>query len=93
MELVNSRGITWIRYDEANQTLDVAYGSSGEYRYFGVEREVYDWLARVKSKGRFLNRLVKGKYRYERLEQQPTHDLDLEKLLRDSLQSLSKDET
>ena len=93
MELVNSRGITWIRYDEANQTLDVAYSSSGKYRYFGVEREVYDWLARVKSKGRFLNRLVKGKYRYERLEQQPTHDLDLEQLLRDSLQSPSKDET
>ncbi|HEU4531291.1 MAG TPA: KTSC domain-containing protein [Steroidobacteraceae bacterium] len=93
MELVNSRGIAWIRYDEANQTLDVAYTSSGEYRYFGVEREVYDWLARVKSKGRFLNRLVKGKYRYERLGQQPSHGVDLEKLLRDSLQPLSKDET
>jgi hypothetical protein len=86
---VNSKGIRWIRYDERTRTLDVAYSSSGEYRYFDVGPEVYAWLVRAESKGKFVNRLVKERYRYERLkgEQASSGEEDLEKLLRDSLQS------
>jgi hypothetical protein len=89
MEAVNSSGIRWIRYDERTRTLDVAYTSSGEYRYFDVGPEVYAWLVRAESKGKFVNRLVKEKYRYERLdgEQASSEEGDLEQLLRDSLQS------
>ena len=88
-EAVKSTGIKWIRYDERARTLDVAYINSGEYRYFDVEPEVYAWLSKVESKGRFVNRLVKEKYRYERLNTEPTvsEEGDLEQLLRDSLQS------
>jgi hypothetical protein len=89
-EPVRSSGIRWIRYDERARTLDVAYVNSGEYRYFDVEPEVYAWLSKVESKGRFVNRLVKEKYRYERLSAEPTASEqggDLEQLLRDSLQS------
>ena len=88
-EAVKSTGIKWIRYDERACTLDVAYINSGEYRYFDVEPEVYAWLSKVESKGRFVNRLVKEKYRYERLNAEPTtsEQGDLEQLLRDSLQS------
>ena len=87
-EAVKSTGIKWIRYDESARTLDVAYVNSGEYRYFDVGPEVYAWLRRAESKGKFVNRLVKEKYRYERLsaEQAPSEEGDLEKLLRDSLQ-------
>jgi hypothetical protein len=87
-EAVKSTGIRWIRYDERARTLDVAYVNSGEYRYFGVEPEVYVWLSKVESKGRFVNRLVKEKYRYERLDAEATSSAegDLEQLLRDSLQ-------
>src|SRR4029453_3234514 len=67
MEAVDSKGIRWIRYDERTRTLDVAYTNSGEYRYFDVGPEVYAWLVRAESKGKFVNRLVKEKYRYERL--------------------------
>jgi hypothetical protein len=88
-EAVKSTGIRWIRYDERARTLDVAYVNSGEYRYFDVEPEVYAWLSKVESKGKFVNRLVKEKYRYEKLGGEPTssEEGDLEKLLRDSLQS------
>jgi hypothetical protein len=50
---------------------------------------VYAWLTKVESKGKFVNRLVKEKYRYERLDIEPTssEEGDLEQLLRDSLQS------
>lgn len=87
-EAVNSKGIRWIRYDEQARTLDVAYTGSGEYRYFDVEPEVYGWLTKVDSKGKFVNRLVKEKYRYERLDvaQSSSEQGDLEQLLRDSLQ-------
>lgn len=90
-EAVKSTGIRWIRYDEGARTLDVAYVNSGEYRYFDVEPEVYAWLSKVESKGRFVNRLVKEKYRYERLDGASTssEQADLEQLLRDSLHSPS----
>jgi hypothetical protein len=85
---VNSKGIGWIRYDERTRTLDVAYTNSGEYRYFDVGPEVYAWLLRAESKGKFVNRLVKERYRYERLHhgQASSGEEDLEQLLRDSLQ-------
>lgn len=88
-EAVKSSGIRWIRYDERARTLDVAYVNSGEYRYFDVEPEIHAWLSKVESKGKFVNRLVKEKYRYERLnvEQTSSEEAGLEQLLRDSLQS------
>ena len=91
MEAVNSRGIKSIRYDESTRTLDVTYTSSGEYRYFDVGPEVYAWLMKAESKGKFVNRLVKEKYRYERLnvESAASEKGDLEQLLRESLQSPS----
>jgi hypothetical protein len=89
MEAVDSKGIRWIRYDERTRILDVAYTNSGEYRYFDVVPEVYAWLVRAESKGKFVNRLVKERYRYARLddEQVSSGESDLEQLLRDSLQS------
>jgi KTSC domain-containing protein len=88
MEAVNSKGIRWVRYDERMRTLDVGYTSSGEYRYFDVGPEVYAWLMKAESKGKFITRLVKDKYRYERLDvaQSSSEQDDLEQLLRDSLQ-------
>lgn len=91
---INSKGIRWIRYDERTRTLDVAYTNSGEYRYFDVGPEVYAWLVRAESKGKFVNRLVKEKYRYQRLddEQGSSEGGDLEQLLRDSLDSTTRKE-
>jgi len=91
---INSKGIRWIRYDESTRTLDVAYTNSGEYRYFDVGPEVYAWLVRAESKGKFVNRLVKERYRYERLDdgQAWSGESDLEQLLRDSLESEKSEE-
>lgn len=88
-EAARSTGIRWIRYDEHARTLDVAYVNSGEYRYFDVAPGVYAWLSKVGSRGKFVNRLVKEKYRYERLNPAPasSEQADLEQLLRDSLHS------
>lgn len=84
---VQSKGIDWVAYDEAARTLDVHFGSSRTYRYFDVPPAVYDWLLRAPSKGKFVNRLVKDRYRYERLESdsRPDADADLLALLEKSL--------
>lgn len=62
---VRSRGIDWVAYDEEAQTLYVQFGASRAYRYFDVPPPVYDWLLRAPSKGKFVNRLVKDRFRYE----------------------------
>jgi hypothetical protein len=84
---VQSKGIDWVAYDEEAQALDVRFASSGTYRYFDVPPATYDWLLRAPSKGRFVNRLVKDRYRYERLESgpRPDADADLRALLEKSL--------
>jgi hypothetical protein len=89
VDAVNSKSIRWVRYDEGTRTLDVAYADSGEYRYFDVGPEVYAWLMKAESKGKFVNRLVKEKYRYERLDIGPgaSEEGNLEQLLRESLNS------
>ena len=93
VEAIESKGIRWIRYDESSRTLDVAYTASGEYRYFDVASEVYAWLMRAESKGKFVNRLVKEKYRYERLDvdSAASAEADLEQLLRESLNSSTEE--
>jgi hypothetical protein len=85
---LQSKGIDWVAYDEEAQTLDVRFASSGTYRYFDVPSATYDWLLRAPSKGRFVNRLVKDRYRYERLESgsRPDADADLRALLEKSLE-------
>jgi hypothetical protein len=63
-----SKGIRVVAYDAARRTLDVEFAAGKVYRYFDVPPEVHAWLARVESKGKFVNRLVRDKYRYERLD-------------------------
>lgn len=84
---VQSKGIDWVAYDEEAQTLDVHFGESRTYRYFDVPDAVYDWLLRAQSKGKFVNRLVKDRYRYERLDEgsRTEADADLRALLEKSL--------
>jgi hypothetical protein len=68
MQPVKSKGIRKVAYDAVARTLDVEFSSSRAYRYFDVPPSVYAWFGRVESKGRFINRLVKDKYRFERLD-------------------------
>jgi hypothetical protein len=83
---VQSKAIRSVRYDDARRILEVEFESTSAYRYFDVPRDVYEWLLKVKSKGRFVNRLVKEKYRYEKIEPESAHeDIDLLGLLQQSL--------
>lgn len=83
---VQSKAIRSVSYDDERKILEVEFESSSAYRYFDVPRDVYEWLLKVKSKGRFVNRLVKEKYRYERIGPETAHeDTDLLGMLQQSL--------
>jgi hypothetical protein len=89
MQPIKSKGILRVAYDARARTLDVEFSSSKIYRYFDVPPSVYAWLERVESKGRFLNRLVKDKYRFERIDAAGAENeaTDLLDALRKSLES------
>jgi len=91
---VKSTGIRSVAYDADARTLDVEFSSSRVYRYFDVPPSVYEWLTRVESKGRFINRLVKDRYRYERIDvaRDADEEADLLESLRKSLDDRGKDD-
>jgi hypothetical protein len=84
---VQSKGIDWVAYNEEAQTLYVHFGSSRTYRYFDVPPAVYAWLLSAPSKGKFVNRLVKDRYRYEQFDPGSSREagVDLLALLQKSL--------
>ena len=56
-------------YDAATQTLSVWFVTSGNrYDYRNVPPETYDAFRSAFSKGRYFNRFIRGRYRYELIE-------------------------
>ena len=56
-----------IRYDAERQRLVVRFEDGGEYAFVGVPGEVHRSFAEAKSKGRFFDEEVRGRYPYNRL--------------------------
>jgi hypothetical protein len=63
---VDSTSIASIGYNSRRHELEVEFRESGEiYRYFGVSAEEYDEFMAAKSKGTYLNHVLKPKgHRY-----------------------------
>ena len=64
MIYVDSSNIEAIGYDENAQELHVQFLSGGYYVYHEVPREIFDNIMAAPSKGSYLNREIKGVYRY-----------------------------
>jgi len=65
---VSSSAIKAIGYDPRPKVLEVMFSSGRIYRYFHVPPERYDALCKAASIGAYLNREIKGRYDYERVE-------------------------
>jgi hypothetical protein len=92
-ELVKSKRIRWIRYDECNHhSLDVASTDSGDYGYFERELRRTRLACKGSVQGEVHRSPNKDKYRYQRLDVEPTvsNQGSLEEQLRDSLKTLRK---
>jgi hypothetical protein len=67
VEIGESSSITFSRYDEQKRYLVIGYEGGGVYRYAGVPPAVVKALERAKSKGLFVNKVIKPAFRYERI--------------------------
>lgn len=56
-----------MRYDPDTATLRIVYVSGMVYDYKGVPGKVYEAMKKAVSKGRYLNRYIKGKYDFEKV--------------------------
>ena len=76
---VESSNVASVGYDSAQQILEIEFGANATrapswkkeisvYHYFDVPRSVYEELMAADSKGKYLHRMVKGIYSYERVE-------------------------
>ena len=61
---VSSSNIHSIGYEVSSLTLEVEFKSWSVYQYIGVQEKDYEALMNASSVGRYLNRNIKGKYRY-----------------------------
>jgi hypothetical protein len=63
-----SSNLESIAYDDDGAILGVRFQKSGEYRYFGVPRTVYDGFFTAPSAGRYFDQYVrKAGYAYQRI--------------------------
>ncbi|MFE4654366.1 KTSC domain-containing protein [Streptomyces sp. NPDC056707] len=63
-EPVRSSNVRSVGYNQAERALEVAFHSGGLYRYEDVPADVHAALMASSSKGGFLARFIKGRYRY-----------------------------
>jgi hypothetical protein len=56
-----------IFYDAVSATLRITYVSGKIYDYHNVPKAIYDEMKAANSKGTFLNRFIKGKYPFKKV--------------------------
>ena len=66
MRKVSSSMINQIGYDKGTSSLRVEFVNGSVYRYLNVPYSLYQDILVAESKGRFLNRNIKGQYEFER---------------------------
>ncbi|WP_343690439.1 KTSC domain-containing protein [Chitinophaga sp.] len=59
--------ISYMTYDREAQRLRVHFLSGAIYDYIDVPEEVYLQMKSAKSKGIFLNKRIKGKYSFDKI--------------------------
>ena len=64
---VVSSNLGEVGYDQKSMTLEILFVDGSVYQYFDVPEHVYTELMSADSKGQFLHRNIKGKYRYARI--------------------------
>lgn len=64
---VSSSNIAEIGYDANLRVLEVLFHNGGLYQYFDVPQSEYESLMNANSHGQYLNRNIKGQFRYARI--------------------------
>lgn len=64
---VESATLATVGYDEAQELLQLEFGSRVVYLYFGVPAAVFEALLSASSKGRYFNGTIRGRYPYRQI--------------------------
>ena len=64
---VGSTSIVAAGYDEGTRVLEIEYAAGNVYQYADVPEDVYEWFLRARSKGGFVNRMIKDRYGYREI--------------------------
>jgi len=64
---VTSSNVASVGYDAKTMTLEVGFNSGSVYQYFDVPEAEYLGLMSASSVGRYLNKNIKGRYRYTQI--------------------------
>lgn len=64
---VTSTSLASVGYDPGGSVLEVEFRSGAVYRYYSVPRGVVSDLLAAPSKGAFLNRHIRDRFRYARV--------------------------
>ncbi len=62
-----SSNIARFKYDNENMVLTVEFNKGGQYNYFDVPESTFASMRIASSKGQYLARNIKGRYRYARV--------------------------
>lgn len=90
-EPVQSSVLASVGFDAPQQVLEIEFCSGRIYRYRGVSAELHAWLMRSPQKGALFNRLIDGKFEFERVDHIDPEAPSLEDALRASLAAASKE--
>lgn len=60
--------VSAIRYDPASSTLRIIFVSGMIYDYKDVPGKIYQTMKAAASKGKFLNKHIKGHYTFEKIK-------------------------
>lgn len=75
MTPVVSSQINSIGYSEVYRTLYVKFSKGSIYRYFDVEKDVYQEFVNSESPGKYFHAHIRKEYSYELVETQPEEEL------------------
>jgi hypothetical protein len=62
-----SSAIDYIKYNKRNKILEIKYKQRGTYQYAPVPEKVVEKMLEARSKGKFLNKFIKNKFRYRKV--------------------------
>lgn len=65
---VTSSSLAQIGYNPETETLEIQFLNATLYQYFNVPADEYHALMTAPSRGAFLNRCIKGRYQYRRIQ-------------------------
>jgi hypothetical protein len=67
-QVVSSSNVLTVGYDAATATMEVEFTSGAIYQYFDVPQAVHEAVVGSASVGLTLNQMVKGQFRYARIQ-------------------------